>query len=85
MNITSIEQAALNPTNQIMVGGGVVGIANAEGIVEVVEISKPFWYEPYWAPVWEFLPWSELATVLGVPLATYGLFVIAKNTFKKKD
>lgn len=83
MDVEHIEALAQNPINQIAVGTGTVAAAHGEKLVEVAQ--KMHWYDPFWLPIWEFLPWTQLATVLGVPLVSYSLYVTIKNAIKGKD
>ncbi len=82
MDIEHIESLAQNPMAQTAVGAGTVVAAHGEKIAEAA--SKIHWYDPIWQPIWEFLPWTQIATVLGVPLVTYSLYVTIKNAIENK-
>ena len=80
----TLEALAQNPIAQLTVSAGTVGAANAERLISMVQ-KKTHWYDPFWIPVWNFLPWAEIATVLGVPLVAYSLYVTIKNAWKNKN
>ena len=69
----AVREVAQDKVVQATSSVGVVGAANAER-----------WYDPYWNPIWEILPWSELATVLGIPWIAYMFYVSITNRKKSK-
>lgn len=82
MDMQHVEAIAQNPAAQITVSAGTIGAANADKIITVMQTQH--WYDPFWLPVWQFLPWTQIGTVLGVPLLCYSLFVTIKNAIKKE-
>lgn len=52
------------------------------GVVGAATTEK--WYDPYWDPIWNLLPWSELATVIGIGWIGYMAYVTFADRKKSK-
>ena len=52
------------------------------GVVGAATTEK--WYDPYWGPIWNLLPWSELATVIGIGWIGYMAYVTFADRKKSK-
>jgi hypothetical protein len=52
------------------------------GVVGAATTEK--WYDPYWDPIWNLLPWSELATVIGIGWIGYMAYVTFTDRKKSK-
>ncbi len=52
------------------------------GVVGAATTEK--WYDPYWNPIWNLLPWSELATVIGIGWIGYMAYVTFTDRKKSK-
>jgi len=65
-----------NQLVQVTSAATVVTVANSETIIH--------WYDPYWNPIWTFLPWPELATVLGVPWLVFLMYINISDRIKKR-
>ena len=82
MNLENIEAISQNPVVVIPGTAGTIGVANADKIAEIIITAR--WYDVWWTPIWEILPWSQMATVIGTPLLAYSVFVTIKNALKNK-
>jgi hypothetical protein len=52
------------------------------GVVGAATTEK--WYDPYWDPIWNLLPWSEMATVIGIGWIGYMAYVTFTDRKKSK-
>ena len=52
------------------------------GVVGAATTEK--WYDPYWDPIWNLLPWSEMATVIGIGWIGYMAYVTFADRKKSK-
>lgn len=66
----AIREVAQNTTVQVSSGVGVP-------VAAVVANSEiPYhWYDFIWDPIWNFLPWSQIATILGIGWIAYLAYV----------
>lgn len=69
----AVREVAQDKVVQATSSVGVVGAATTER-----------WYDPYWNPIWEFLPWSEIATVIGIAWISYMAYVSITDRVKAK-
>ena len=76
MAITSIKEAAQDPIVQLSSGIGTTVVANVDTIAN--------WYDPYWQPIWNILPWSQLATIIGIGWIAYMAYVTFTDRNKSK-
>ncbi len=76
MAITNVKEAALDPLVQGTSTTGIVVAANADKIAH--------WYDPFWLPIWNFLPWSQLATIIGIGWIGYMAYVSITDRKKSK-
>jgi len=67
----TINEAAVNPKVQTTTSAATVGAANVDR-----------WYDPYWSHLWNFLPWDQIATVIGVGWISYSIFITVKDKLK---
>ena len=71
--LDNLEQAALNHPTQVATTTVTIGAANAD---------KVQWFDPYWTPIWNFLPWSQMATIIGLCWIGYSFYMTQKNKNK---
>lgn len=76
MNTENIEAIAENPAVQATTAAGTIGAAH---------VDKMPWYDGVWSPIWNVLPWDQLATVIGTCVLTYSAYVTIKNAVKNKN
>ena len=87
LSVESIDQLVTNPKAQMGMGAASLTdpVANSISKTQAIqEITQAHWYDKYWDPIWNLLPWTELATVMGVIGLGYGGFVFLKNAIKSK-
>jgi len=60
----------------------VVQLTSSASLTAVATTEK--WYDPYWNPIWEFLPWSQLATIIGIGWIGYMAYVTFTDRNKSK-
>ncbi len=71
-----VREIAQDKVIQVSTGVGVPVVANAETLAR--------WYDPYWQPIWEILPWSQLATIIGIGWIGYMAYVTFTDRNKSK-
>jgi len=59
-------------------------IQGTSSVVVVGAATTEKWYDPYWNPIWNLLPWSELATVIGIGWIGYMAYVTFTDRKKSK-
>lgn len=73
----TLEQIALDPKT-IGVQGGMIVVAT-----EIEKTEPVFWWSESWGIIWNLLPWSQLAIVMGVVGLSYTGFLFIRNLLKK--
>ena len=74
MLIEKIETAALNQPTQLLTTSTTVAAANADRLNA---------FDVVWSPIWNILPWQQLATVIGLGWILYSIAITVKDRREK--